>query len=112
LATKEGKVLENPFSFEELYHPYADSWRISEGDSMLVPCGGQVKPGIPEKPFVTRDLNPDLAVKTREICDKAGPRDGALLEACMLDVAMLGNERAAAIYAKTPAPAKVGTIRQ
>jgi len=32
-------VLTNPFSFEELYHPYADSWRVASNESLLSVCG-------------------------------------------------------------------------
>jgi hypothetical protein len=38
LATRQGQVLRNPVSFEELYHSYTDSWRVSRADSMLDVC--------------------------------------------------------------------------
>ncbi len=111
LATRDGKVLKNPFSFEELYHPYADSWRVNPSDSMLNVCGERVEAGIPNKPFLPRDLSPDLAKKTYAICAKAGVKKGPLFDACMIDVAMIGSARAALIHAKTPKPAAVGEIR-
>src|SRR6266446_6588886 len=39
IATRDGTVLTNPFSFEELYHPYADSWRVASNESLLSVCG-------------------------------------------------------------------------
>jgi hypothetical protein len=55
IATREGRVLKNPFSFEELYHPYADSWRVNPNDSMLNVCGEEVKSGVPDKPFFANE---------------------------------------------------------
>ncbi len=111
IATREGKPLKNPFSFEELYHPYADSWRVNPSDSMLNVCGERVTAGVPDKPFLPRDLAPELAKRVNAICAKAGVKEGPLLDACMIDVAMIGRAGAAIIYAKTPTPTAVGEIR-
>jgi hypothetical protein len=111
LATREGKVLKNPFSFEELYHPYADSWRVNPSDSMLNVCGERGKADIPNKPFLPGDLSADLARKTYAICAKAGVKKGPLFDACIIDVAMIGSAEAALIHAKTATPAAVGEIR-
>jgi len=35
IATRDGTVLTNPFSFEDLYHRYADSWRVASNESLL-----------------------------------------------------------------------------
>ena len=111
IATRDGKVLKNPFSFEELYHPYADSWRINPSDSMLNVCGEGVEAGAPDKPFFAKDLDPEVAKRTHAICAKAGVKEGPLLDACMIDVAVIGRATAAKIHAKTPAPIAVGEIR-
>ena len=111
LATREGKVLKNPFSFEELYHSYADSWRVNPSDSMLNVCGERVKPGIPNKPFLPGDLSPEVAKKTRYICARAGVKKGPLFDACVIDVAMIGSPKAALIHAKTPTPVVAGEIK-
>lgn len=111
IATREGKVLKNPFSFEELYHPYADSWRVNPSDSMLNVCGERVKAGVLDKPFLPRDLAPELAKRAKVICAKAGVKQGPLLDACMIDVAVIGRAGAAKIYAKIPTPTAVGEIR-
>ena len=110
IATRDGKVLKNPFAFEELYHAYADSWRVKPADSMLNVCGEAIT-GIPQKPFSPRDLSPALVKKTTAICARAGVKKGPLFDACMIDVAMIGSPAAALIYAKTPTPAVVGEIR-
>ena len=111
IATREGKVLKNPFSFEELYHPYADSWRVNPSYSMLNVCGERVKPGAPDKPFFAKDLAPEVAKRAHAICAKTGVKEGPLLDACMIDVAVIGRATAAKIHAKTPAPIAVGEIR-
>jgi hypothetical protein len=111
IAIRGGKPLKNPFSFEELYHPYADSWRVNPSDSMLNVCGERVKVGIPDKPFLPKDLAPELTKRTHAICAKAGVKEGPLLDACMIDVAVIGRAAAAKIYAKTPTPTAVGEIR-
>ena len=111
IATREGRILKNPFSFEELYHPYADSWRVNPNDLMLNVCGKEVKSGVPDKPFFAKDLAPEVAERTLTICANAGVKLGPLLDACMIDVAVIGRAMAAEIYAKTPAPIAVGEIR-
>ena len=111
IATREGRILKNPFSFEELYYPYADSWRVNPKDSMLNVCGREVKSGVPDKPFFAKDLAPEVAERTLAICANAGVKLGPLLDACMIDVAVIGRAMAAEIYAKTPAPIAVGEIR-
>ena len=111
IATRDGSVLKNPFSFEELYHSYADSWRVTPNESMLNVCGEEVKAGVPDKPFFVKDLAPEVAKRTLTICANAGVKLGPLLDACMIDVAVIGRAMAAEIYAKTPAPTAVGEIR-
>ena len=111
IATREGNVLKNPFSFEEFYHRYADSWRVKPADSMLNVCGERVQPGIPAKTFFAKDLDPRLAKRVQAICNKTGVKEGPLLDACMIDVAFTGKTSAANIHAKTLAPQAVGQFK-
>jgi hypothetical protein len=108
IATREGNVLKNPFSFEEFYHRYADSWRVKPADSMLNVCSDNVQRGIPAKTFFAKDLDPRLAKRVQAICNKTGVKEGPLLDACMIDVAFTGKTAAAKIHAKTLAPQAVG----
>ncbi|HKC66058.1 MAG TPA: hypothetical protein VKB86_20610, partial [Pyrinomonadaceae bacterium] len=39
IATRDGTVLTSAFSFDDLYHRYADSWRVSPRESLLSVCG-------------------------------------------------------------------------
>jgi hypothetical protein len=78
---------------------------------MLNVCGERAKTGVPDKPFLPKDLAPELAKRTHATCAKAGVKEGPLLDACMIDVAVIGRAGAAKIYAKTPTPTAVGEIR-
>jgi hypothetical protein len=113
LATSAGKVLKNPFAFEELYHPYADSWRVAPSDRLLAPCGEATERGIPQQPFYANDLPPQLRERAQAICLAAGVNKdaGALLDACTLDVAVTGNDQAARAFVGAPAPAVVGIVK-
>jgi hypothetical protein len=111
LETREGKVLKNPFPFEELYHPFADSWRVNPADSMLNVCGEKTQSAAPNKPFTAKDLDRKLAQRVLAVCRRAGLKEGPLLDACMIDVAFTGKASAAKIYAKTRTPVAVGEIR-
>ena len=77
---------------------------------MLYPCGESVERGIPKKPFFANDLNPQLAERNRAVCTKAGVKKGPLLDACMIDVVMIGRG-AAKVFAGMPAPIAVGDTR-
>jgi len=111
VATREGTVLNIPFSFEEFYHRYGESWRVKAAESMLNVCGEAKESGLPAKPFYAKDLDPQIAKRAKAICSKAGIKEGPLLDACMIDVAFTGKESAAGIHARTRQPVAVGVIR-
>ena len=107
LATSKGEVLSQPISFEDLYSRYGDSWRVPASRSFL--CGKKVEPGDPKKPFTAEDLDPKLAKRARAVCTEAGVRkEGALLDSCILDVAVIEDPTAAKVYVGAPQPAAVG----
>jgi hypothetical protein len=110
IEAQDGAVLTSPFCFEKLYGHYADSWRVPPNQSMLNACGESIQRGIPKKPFFANDLDPKLARRNRAICTEAGVKEGPLLDACMIDVAMIGPG-AAKVFARTPMPAAVGDER-
>ena len=111
IATRDGAVLTSPFAFDDLYHHYADSWRVQLGESLLSGCGDKkVERGIPRKTFYSRDLDPKVAERTRAVCVAAGVKGDALLDACTLDVAVIGAAAAAKVFVAAPQPVAVGTI--
>ncbi len=112
LETRDGVVLNNPFSFEDLYHRFAESWRVSSDASMLSACNGgkDIEVGIPKRTFFAADLEPGLRGRANGVCTAAGVKPGALLEACTLDVAVIGQDSAANVYVNAITPVAVGTI--
>ncbi len=106
LATRDRRVLSEPISFQDLYHPYADSWRIAPGQSLPAKlCGDKdSEPGIPDKPFYAHHLDPKDRKRARAICLKAGVKDPSLLDACTLDTVVLGTESAARVFARARPP--------
>ena len=113
IAARDGTVLTMPFSFEDLYHRYADSWRVPANESLLSVCGGRgttVEQGIPERAFYAKDLDPEVYKRTRAVCTAAGVKAEPLLDACTLDVAVLGSDEAAKVFVGAPAPVAVGIV--
>jgi hypothetical protein len=103
-------VLTSPFRFEEFYHHYADSWRVKPSESLLTVCGEVKEEGIPSRPFYADDLDPEIAERTRAACINAGVEEKAFLDACMIDVAVIDDERAAGVFVGAPAPVAVGEV--
>ena len=111
IETRDGVVLTNPFRFENLYHGFADSWRVPANESLLSACGDrEIERGIPKIPFHANDLDPRLRERTRAVCAAAGVKVESLLDACTLDVAVIGNDDAAKVFVTAPVPLAVGNI--
>ena len=77
----------------DLYRRYGDSWRVRKGESLLCKSG-RVRRSNPSKPFSTKDLKPTVARRARAVCLRTGVKRGPLLEACTLDVAVIGPKAA------------------
>lgn len=105
LATRTGVVLNEPLSFATLYHRYGDSWRVKPSESLL--CGKPVRSSSPTASFYAGNLNPKVARRARSICLKFGVRIAALLDACTIDVAVIGKPEAARAYVGATAPISV-----
>ena len=92
-----------PVSFSDLYNRYGDSWRLDPANSLLSECGDKAEQGNPSRPFSSRDLDPRLRDRAQSVCARANviPQ---WLQACTLDVAVLGDH-AAATYVGREAPA-------
>ena len=112
IEARDGFVLTNPFNFNDLYHRFADSWRVSGEASMLSVCSGgkPAEVGIPERTFYAKDLEPAIREKAEGVCMTAGVKAGPLYDACSLDVAVIGNDLAAKVFVKLSPPVGVGTI--
>jgi hypothetical protein len=110
IETRDHFVLTNPFNFNDLYHRFADSWRVAAGDSMLSPCGRETEIGIPSRTFYAVDLDQAVREKASGVCTAAGVKAGALFDACTLDVAVIGDNAAAQVFVSMVPPLAVATI--
>ena len=79
---------------------------------MLSACNGgkDIEVGIPQRPFYAADLTPETRAKAQGVCTAAGVKPGTLLEACTLDIAVIGQETAAKVFVDAIPPTAVGTI--
>lgn len=110
IVARDGTVLTSPFSADDLYHRFGDSWRVSAREA-LCDCGDRpIEQRNPDRPFYARDLAPDLYKKARAVCLEAKVREGSLLDACTLDVAVIGHPAAARTFVNAPAPRAVGEV--
>jgi hypothetical protein len=98
----DGTRYDVPLNFEDLYR-YGDSWRVKRDESLLEDCGAATETGNPSKPFSLRDIDRERRERARGICLQAGVSDNrTLLDACTLDVAVLGKRAAAAYVGAFP----------
>jgi len=112
VAARDGKTLVSPFAFEELYGDYRQSWEVSAKDSILSDCGRGAKAAPPRKPFFVRDLPREKVQQYQAICAKAGVKEGPLLEACTVDVAVIGPKATQPYRTRVaPVPVAVGDAR-
>ncbi len=98
LAMRNGQQLAAPVSFNDLYHRYAESWRVQPNENLLASCGGQIALGIPARAFFAADLPRQAFDKAHALC--AGVEGAAAQEACTLDAAVLGHKAATRVYAR------------
>jgi len=112
IETRDHFVLTNPFNFDDLYHRFADSWRVGAKESMLSACDAErkVESGAPKRTFYAKDLEPGVREKARGVCTTAGVKQAALLDACTLDVVVIGNDLAAKVFVDMTPPTAVGSV--
>ncbi len=67
-----------------------------------------MKKGYPEKAFLARDLELKVHERALAVAKKAGVKEGPLLEAATLDVAVIGDDKAAEVFSGAHAPIAVG----
>jgi hypothetical protein len=101
LMSRDGKVLQEPLSFADLYR-YGESWRVRPAESLFGKGRGVVARN-PDRPFHAWDLEPALYQRARGVCIETGV-EAAWLDACTLDTAVLGTKEAARTFVGTLSP--------
>lgn len=97
LAIRDGETLEQPIPFEQLYGEYADSWRISQEESLFSYLEGNstetfTNTDFPSRAITIDDLSEEERTAAEQVVDEAGITDPNLREAAILDVALSGDE--------------------
>ena len=104
-------MLTSPFNFDELCGRFANSWRVSDNSSLLSPTGtAGIESRSQERIFFAENLVADVRAKASAVYRAARVIAGPLLDACTLDVAVIGQDAAAKVFVKAPAPVAVGTV--
>jgi VWD domain-containing protein len=106
LVTSRGVVLNEPVAFVDLYHGYADSWRVQANQSLFTEAT-TIKAGIPSSPFFANHLKPQEFARARAVCAANHITNKTLLDACTLDTAVLNTERAAKVFIQIRPPLHV-----
>jgi hypothetical protein len=107
LRARSGTVLTNPFPFKELYNHYGDSWRVPAKESLLS-VFGKMEGANPKQPFHAVHLDPKVHAKWHAVGTKAGLKEGPHLDAAILDMAVIGHEKAAHAFVGAHPPVAVG----
>jgi hypothetical protein len=113
IESRNGTVLTAPFTFKEFYGLYGNSWLVPANQDLLSACNGKsggVGHSNPRAPFYANDLPPKLATAAQAVCAAARVEVTPLLNACTVDVAVLGRQ-AANVYRNLGAPAVWGLVK-
>jgi len=103
IVMRDGTNLGTSLSFDTLYPNYADSWRITQEESLFNYADGETTETFTDRDFpriLSKATGLDAASRAaaEQICQAAGITDPVLLEDCILDVALTGDEG----FAQTP----------
>src|SRR5262249_37710281 len=110
IAIQGGSVLNQPVSFTDLYDRYADSWRVPPNASLL--CKGQkIASGKPGAPIYANNLTQSQYNYAQGVCTAAGVKAPTLLEACILDVTVIGSDQAANAFVGLTPPVAVMRVQ-
>lgn len=108
LVGSDGTTYPTPIAFNDLYNRFGESWRVGGDASLLLECGPEPEHSNPKEPFFVGNLPGDERERAQSVCQQAGVAAGPLLDACTLDVVVIGDARAAEVYVGAEPPAAVG----
>jgi len=111
IAMRGGPVIPQPVPYAVLVGSYADSWRISNAESLFDYAPGEdtntfTDPNFPNSMADSGDLDPAAASAAKATCQAAGVVNPIVLEACILDVVLTGDSSFAQSAAAAQQPVK------
>jgi hypothetical protein len=97
ISTRNGVNLGTDLKFDVLYPDYADSWRISQNESLFYYEAGKTTETYTDRNFPrtlakVSNLSAEDRAEAEKICREAGITNPVLLENCILDVGLTGDE--------------------
>jgi hypothetical protein len=100
IRIRGGAVLSDPTPLE-LYTTYRESWWVPFGtaESLFSRGTEQFDPSFPPRAVNVFDLDTEDVIRASQVCLDAGVLDGEILDACVLDVVLTGDDRWAAVAA-------------
>lgn len=109
LRTREGRIIEQPPTYEAFYGELTESWRIRQAESLFDYDPGQNTETFTDRTFPSdvydlADLDPNERADAEQTCRLAGVIHEEVLDACTLDVATMMDPDAAALFIDMPKP--------
>lgn len=97
-TTRDGEVLDQPLSHDELYGTFVESWRITQDESLFDYETGTdtetyTDTSMPAATMTVADLNGRDRTRAEAVCRAAGIENEAVLESCVFDYAITGDVR-------------------
>lgn len=117
LATPDGPLDATAPTADDLYGRFAEAWRVTDATSLLPYRGGETTAtftdrSFPAAPATLDDVSVARAIAARILCREAGVVAGDALGACVLDVALTGDEDFARGAARLAGPPERDPLAQ
>lgn len=95
-ATRYGEVLDQPLSDDDLYDVFADSWRLSQDESLFDYAPGTdtehfTDLSLPTEVATADDLDAGARARAEALCRAVGIDDGHIFQTCVFDYALTGD---------------------
>lgn len=112
LALRNGTELQGP-DHDRIHGEYADSWRISQQESLLDYADGEstedfTDPSVPQSTLTVADVPADEEDAARQDCQEAGVDEGVVMEDCIIDVYCTGDPDVADEHTDRDGPSAEG----
>lgn len=98
ILTSQGNGIAQPYTYDQLYHQFGDSWRVTTATSLFTYAPGQTTETFTDRTFPAAQdtigsFSDAVRQHAQEICASNGVVDAALLAACILDIAETGDAK-------------------